>query len=67
MGFVAGIAYLYLGSMAIFLQDYAGSWGTTGGVLGIVGGLGYMVVTLLEMRKERRVIHAERTDMQKVS
>jgi hypothetical protein len=47
LGCIAGIAFLYLGSAALFLPDYAGSWGTTGGVLGILGGLGYLSVALL--------------------
>src|SRR6266481_7415076 len=49
-----GIAYLYLGSMALLLPDYAGSWGIIGGVLGLLGGLGYMSVTLFEVRRTRR-------------
>ena len=53
LGFIAGLAFLSLGSMALFLTGYAGSWGTTGGVLGIVGSLGYIVTTGVEMRKGR--------------
>jgi hypothetical protein len=53
LGFIAGLAFLYLGSMALFLTGYAGSWGTTGGVLGIVGSLGYIATTVVEMRKGR--------------
>jgi len=49
-----GIAYLYLGSMALLLPDYAGSWGTIGGVLGLLGGLGYMSVILFEVQRTRR-------------
>jgi hypothetical protein len=49
-----GIAYLYLGSMALLLPDYAGSWGTIGGVLGLLGGLGYMSVILIEVQRTRR-------------
>ena len=57
VAFITGIAYLYLGSMALLLPDYAGSWGTTGGVLGLLGGLGYMTVTLFEVQRTRRAAH----------
>lgn len=59
LGFIAGIAFLYLGSMAIVLTDYAGSWGTIDGVLGIVGGLGYTATTVVEMRRSRSVMRAD--------
>jgi hypothetical protein len=51
---IIGIAYLYLGSMALLLPDYAGSWGTIGGVLGLLAGLAYIGVTLLEVQRARR-------------
>jgi len=54
LAFIVGIAYLYLGSMALLLPDYAGSWGTIGGVLGLLGGLVYISVTLLEVQRTRR-------------
>jgi len=40
--------------MALLLPDYAGSWGTIGGVLGLLGGLVYISVTLLEVQRTRR-------------
>ncbi len=51
LGFITGVAYLYLGVVALLLPDYAGSWGTIGGVLGLLAGLGYIVATLFEMRR----------------
>ncbi len=54
LAFIVGITYLYLGSMALLLPDYAGSWGTIGGVLGLLGGLGYISVALFEVQKSRR-------------
>ena len=54
VAFIIGITYLYLGSMALLLPDYAGSWGTIGGVLGLLGGLSYIGVTLFEVQRTRR-------------
>jgi len=54
LAFIVGITYLYLGSMALLLPDYAGSWGTIGGVLGLLGGLGYISVALFEVQRTRR-------------
>ena len=54
LAFIIGIAYLYLGGMALLLPDYAGSWGTVGGVFGLLAGLGYISVTLFEVQRTRR-------------
>lgn len=54
LAFIVGIAYLYLGSMALLLPDYAGSWGTIGGVLGLLAGLAYMSITLFETQRTRK-------------
>jgi len=59
LSFIAGIAFLYLGSMALFLTDYAGSWGTTGGVPGILGGLSYIATTVVEMRRDGSMVRDE--------
>ena len=56
LAFIVGITYLYLGSMALLLPDYAGSWGTIGGVLGLLGGLGYISVILFEVQRTRRAV-----------
>jgi len=57
---IIGIAYLYLGGIALMLPDYAGSWGTLGGVLGLLGGIGYISLTLLELQRARKASHALR-------
>lgn len=54
---ITGIACLYLGSMALLLPDYAGSWGTTGGVLAVLAGLAYIGITLFEVQRTRRAPH----------
>jgi len=64
---ITGVAFLYLGSAALLLPDYAGSWGIRGGVLGILGGLAYIVVTLVEARKSGRVVGSESTEIKGIS
>jgi hypothetical protein len=54
LAFIVGITYLYLGGMALLLPDYAGSWGTVGGVLGLLEGLAYMSITFFEVQRTRR-------------
>jgi hypothetical protein len=54
LAFIIGIAYLYLGGMALLLPDYAGSWGTIGGVLALLAGLSYISVTMFEVQRTRR-------------
>jgi hypothetical protein len=54
LGFIVGTAYLYLGGIALMLPDYAGSWGTIGGVLGLLGGITYISLTLVELQRTRK-------------
>jgi hypothetical protein len=51
LGILLGIVYLYLGVVAITIPYEAGSWGTVGGILSILGGVAYLVLTLWEMRR----------------
>src|SRR6266853_1402030 len=48
LGLITGVAYLYLGAMAQLLPDYAGSWGSIGGLLAVLAGVVYIVATLVE-------------------
>ena len=37
-----GVVYLFLGIAAISVPDQEGSWGIFGGILSILGGIGYI-------------------------
>jgi len=63
LGLLTGVTYLYLGSMALLLPYYAGSWGVTGGLLGLFAGLGYMSATLVEARRSRQVTPSTTPEM----
>ena len=54
LGTLTGVVFLYLGVAALTLPGYAGSWGITGGILSLVGGLLYLIVTMSEARKTMR-------------
>ena len=45
------MVFLYLGVAALALPNHAGSWGVIGGILALIGGLLYIVVTLSEAGK----------------
>jgi hypothetical protein len=48
LSFITGVAYCYLGVAALMMPDHAGSWGTIGGVLGLLAGSGYITASLIE-------------------
>ena len=54
LGLLTGITFLYLGVAALLLPTHPGSWGTTGGVLALLGGAGYLAATLWEARRTAR-------------
>ncbi len=51
LGILTGVVFIYLGVAALVLPEYAGSWGVTGGIAALLGGLLYIVTTIREMRK----------------
>jgi len=67
LGLINGVAYLYLGAMAQLLPDYAGSWGSIGGLLAVLAGVVYSVATLVEARKSRRIAGSRTGDLTRVS
>jgi len=67
LGLINGVAYLYLGAMAQLLPDYAGSWGSIGGLLAVLAGVVYIVATLVEARKSRRIAGSRTGDLTRVS
>ena len=58
LGVITGAAYCYLGIIAMIVPGNAGSWGYTGGLFSIIGGVLYMLFTLVEVQSAR--IAAER-------
>jgi hypothetical protein len=53
LSILTGLAFVYLGLAAIAVPNYAGSWGTTGGILATLGGWGFIGATVWEARKPR--------------
>ena len=51
LSILTGIVFIYLGIAALALPNYAGSWGVTGGITALIGGLLYIVATIREARK----------------
>jgi len=62
LGILTGVVFLYLGVAALALPSHAGSWGVTGGILALTGGLLYIVITIRESGKTALVsAQAERS------
>ena len=58
LGILTGVTFLYLGIAALAVPHHAGSWGIIGGVLALLGGVGYIAATLFEARTTS--MHAHR-------
>jgi len=54
LGILTGVVFLYLGVAALALPGYAGSWGIVGGILALIGGSLYLMVTISETRRAIR-------------
>ena len=54
LAILTGIAFIYLGAVAVGFPDQAGSWGVTGGVLAFAGGAGFIGATLQESRSRMK-------------
>ena len=54
LSLLTGIVFMYLGVAALALPNYAGSWGVSGGIAALIGGLLYMMTTIREARKTVR-------------
>ncbi len=59
LGVLTGVSFLYLGLAALMLPDQPGSWGTTGGILALLGEAGYIAATLVEARVTTDTARAE--------
>lgn len=59
LGILTGVVFLYLGVAAIELPGYAGSWGIPGGVLALIDGMLYVVVTIREVRRKKEDLAAQ--------
>ena len=51
LSILTGAVFIYLGVAALALPNHAGSWGITGGITALIGGLIYIVATIRESRK----------------
>lgn len=51
IGILIGLALCYLGATALAMPEQPGSWGTLGGALSLLGGLGFIAVTIVESRR----------------
>jgi hypothetical protein len=53
---ITGIAYCFLGVIAMTLQDgYAGSWSGGGGLFAIIAGVWYVLLSMLEGRRTKEM------------
>lgn len=51
LGILLGIIFVYFGVVAVTLPNAVGSWGIAGGVLSLLAGAAYILLTLWEIRR----------------
>ena len=55
LGIIVGLAFIYLGAVALQVPYHDGSWGIAGGLLATLGGCGFIATTVWEARNMRHV------------
>ena len=58
LGIIVGGIYIYLGVIAMITLDQAGSWGGAGGLFGIIIGVWYVIITVLESQSAGKKVAA---------
>lgn len=61
LGIIIGGIYIYLGVIAMITLDQAGSWGG-GGLFGIIVGVWYIIITVLEPQSAGKKVPASRVE-----
>lgn len=56
LGYIVGLAFVYLGAASISLPYYAGSWNVWGGALATIGGWAFIGATAWGSRRETRLL-----------
>ena len=64
LGVLVGLALLHLGAAALTLPDNPGSWGITGGVISILGGLSFIFTTRWEAQRQPAPLILETSKVQ---
>lgn len=53
LGTLLGATYLYLGVASVSVPDHDGSWGVSGGMMALIAGIAYLVLTFVEHEPNR--------------
>jgi hypothetical protein len=62
LGIIVGGIYIYLGVIAMITLDQAGSWGGAGGLFGIIVGVWYIIITVLESQSAGKEVAASKVE-----